>query len=168
LRVSSFRQDSSIGKPSQRVVIGGNAARTEEILRRRDLLFSPVLDQRCVPLEIEPDAAQRRSRNGGDGADLDFIGFRRLLRLESRWRDLGNAAAAANVAQTQPAAPASPKASSFPSPWRSTNRDDRRRGENSAHPGMTVTVEIKTDSRRVIDYLLSPLARIASEAARER
>ena len=35
-------------------------------------------------------------------------------------------------------------------------------------PGMTVAVEIKTDSRRVIDYLLSPLARIASEAARER
>jgi hypothetical protein len=29
-------------------------------------------------------------------------------------------------------------------------------------------VEIKTDSRGVIDYLLSPLARIASEAARER
>jgi len=35
-------------------------------------------------------------------------------------------------------------------------------------PGMTATVEIKTDSRRVIDYLLSPLAKIASEAARER
>jgi hemolysin D len=35
-------------------------------------------------------------------------------------------------------------------------------------PGMTVIVEIKTDSRRVIDYLLSPLAKIASEAARER
>ena len=35
-------------------------------------------------------------------------------------------------------------------------------------PGMTVTVEIKTDSRRVIDYLLSPLAKVASEAGRER
>lgn len=35
-------------------------------------------------------------------------------------------------------------------------------------PGMTVTVEIKTDSRRVIDYLLSPLAKIASEALKER
>lgn len=34
--------------------------------------------------------------------------------------------------------------------------------------GMTVTVEIKTDSRRVIDYLLSPLAKTASEAFRER
>jgi hypothetical protein len=35
-------------------------------------------------------------------------------------------------------------------------------------PGMTATVEIKTDSRRVIDYLLSPLTKVASEAARER
>ena len=35
-------------------------------------------------------------------------------------------------------------------------------------PGMTVTAEIKTDSRRVIDYLLSPLAKLKSEALRER
>jgi hemolysin D len=35
-------------------------------------------------------------------------------------------------------------------------------------PGMTVTVEIKTGSRRVLDYILSPLTKIASEAARER
>ena len=35
-------------------------------------------------------------------------------------------------------------------------------------PGMTVTVEIKTDSRRVIDYLLSPLARRTSESLHER
>jgi multidrug efflux pump subunit AcrA (membrane-fusion protein) len=35
-------------------------------------------------------------------------------------------------------------------------------------PGMTVSVGIKTDNRRVIDYLLSPLAKVASEAMRER
>ena len=35
-------------------------------------------------------------------------------------------------------------------------------------PGMTVTAEIKTESRRVIDYLFSPLAKIASEALREK
>ena len=34
--------------------------------------------------------------------------------------------------------------------------------------GMTVTVQIKTASRRVIEYPLSPLAKIASEAAREK
>ncbi len=35
-------------------------------------------------------------------------------------------------------------------------------------PGMTVTAEVRTDSRRVIDYLLSPLARMGSEAMKER
>ncbi|WP_375763222.1 HlyD family type I secretion periplasmic adaptor subunit [Bradyrhizobium sp. Pha-3] len=35
-------------------------------------------------------------------------------------------------------------------------------------PGMTLTAEIKTDNRRIISYLLSPLTKIASEAFRER
>jgi hemolysin D len=34
--------------------------------------------------------------------------------------------------------------------------------------GMTVTVEIKTEERRVIDYLFSPLVEIGSTALRER
>jgi hemolysin D len=35
-------------------------------------------------------------------------------------------------------------------------------------PGMAVTVEIKTGTRRVIEYLLSPLLRYKQEALRER
>jgi hemolysin D len=35
-------------------------------------------------------------------------------------------------------------------------------------PGINVAVEISTDSRRVLDYLLSPLAKIGSEALRKR
>ena len=35
-------------------------------------------------------------------------------------------------------------------------------------PGMTVTVEIKTGSRRVIDYILSPLREVVSQTAHER
>ena len=35
-------------------------------------------------------------------------------------------------------------------------------------PGMAVTVEIKTGARRIISYLLSPLARYKQEALRER
>jgi hypothetical protein len=35
-------------------------------------------------------------------------------------------------------------------------------------PGMAVTVEIKTGSRRIISYLLSPLAKYRREALRER
>jgi hemolysin D len=35
-------------------------------------------------------------------------------------------------------------------------------------PGMAVTVEIKTGSRRVIEYLLSPLLRYKQGSLRER
>jgi hemolysin D len=38
----------------------------------------------------------------------------------------------------------------------------------SLGPGMAVTVEVKTGSRRIIDYLLSPLLRYRQEALRER
>jgi hemolysin D len=35
-------------------------------------------------------------------------------------------------------------------------------------PGMTVTVEIQTGRRRIIDYVLSPLREMVSQAAHER
>jgi hemolysin D len=35
-------------------------------------------------------------------------------------------------------------------------------------PGMAVTVEIKTGSRRIVSYLLSPLLRYRQETLRER
>ena len=35
-------------------------------------------------------------------------------------------------------------------------------------PGMTVTVEIKTGSRRILEYVFSPLVEVASKAMRER
>ena len=35
-------------------------------------------------------------------------------------------------------------------------------------PGMTVSVEIKTESRRAIDYLLSPLQAAVTSAGHER
>ena len=35
-------------------------------------------------------------------------------------------------------------------------------------PGMAVTIEIKTGSRRIISYLLSPLVRYKHESLRER
>lgn len=34
--------------------------------------------------------------------------------------------------------------------------------------GMTVTVEVKTDERRIIDYFLSPLSKALSESLHER
>ncbi len=35
-------------------------------------------------------------------------------------------------------------------------------------PGMAVSVEIKTGSRRILEYLFSPMAEVSSEAMKER
>jgi hemolysin D len=52
----------------------------------------------------------------------------------------------------------------------SLDRTDMQVGDKTLplSPGMAVTVEIKTGTRRVIDYLLSPLLRHAGESLRER
>lgn len=47
----------------------------------------------------------------------------------------------------------------------SITADGRR---TALSPGLAVTVEIRTDERRVIDFLLSPLERRIDEAGRER
>ena len=84
-------------------------------------------------------------------------------------RALANATAAANAGQSPNTAPGQPESFVFPV---TIALDETAMTIDNAviplTPGMTVTVEIKTDSRRVIDYLLSPLAKITSEAARER
>jgi hemolysin D len=84
-------------------------------------------------------------------------------------RALANATASANVAQAPAPAPGQPE--NFVFPVTVALKDTAMKINGSTvplAPGMTVTVEIKTDSRRVIDYLLSPLAKVASEAAKER
>ena len=84
-------------------------------------------------------------------------------------RALANATASANAAAEPPTAPGQPESFVFPV---IVSLDETAMKIDNATipltPGMTVTVEIRTDSRRVIDYLLSPLAKIGSEALRER
>ncbi len=45
---------------------------------------------------------------------------------------------------------------------------ETEQGRRSLEPGMTVTAEIKTGQRRIVEYLLSPLLRYQHEALRER
>jgi hemolysin D len=84
-------------------------------------------------------------------------------------RALANETATANVAPEAPSAPGQPESFVFPV---TVSLDETAMKIDNATipltPGMTASVEIRTDSRRVIDYLLSPLAKIGSEALRER
>jgi hemolysin D len=84
-------------------------------------------------------------------------------------RALADATATANTVSSPAAVPGQPESFVFPV---TVALDETSINADGATvpltPGMTATVEIKTDSRRVIDYLLSPLTKVASEAARER
>ena len=85
-------------------------------------------------------------------------------------RSLANATASPNSANAAPAsAPGQPESFVFPVTV-ALDESAMKIGDSMINltPGMTVSVEIKTDSRRVIDYLLSPLAKVASEAMKER
>ena len=88
-------------------------------------------------------------------------------------RNAPNLSEAAATVKPQGAAPPNSASSQpelgFPAtislPRRSMQIDER---EINLTPGMAVTVEINTGSRRVIDYVLSPLREVASRTAHER
>jgi hemolysin D len=84
--------------------------------------------------------------------------------------ELSDAANAARVNDPAPASsPAKPQDLVFPATITLAQRTMTIDGKQvSLLPGMAVSVEIRTGRRRVIDYLLSPLRAIASDAARER
>jgi hemolysin D len=84
-------------------------------------------------------------------------------------RALADVTAASNALPSQTSGPGMPESFVFPVTV-ALDRTAMKVGlsEIPLNPGMTVSVEIKTDRRRVIDYLLSPLAKVGSEAMRER
>jgi membrane fusion protein, hemolysin D len=98
-----------------------------------------------------------------------------VLRISPDAVDMRNAPNLSEAAATvKPQAAASSSASNQPElgfpatislPRRSIQVDER---EINLTPGMAVTVEINTGSRRVIDYVLSPLREVASKTAHER
>ena len=84
-------------------------------------------------------------------------------------RAMANVTSSSNPAPSQTSAPGQPESFVFPVTIELSQTSMKIADtEMPLNPGMTVTAEIKTDSRRVIDYLLSPLAKVGSEAMRER
>ena len=83
-------------------------------------------------------------------------------------RALANASAATNVAPETPSAPGQPESFVFPV---TVALDETAMKVDNAMIPLTPTPSpsrSRPTPRRVIDYILSPLARLASEAARER
>lgn len=85
-------------------------------------------------------------------------------------RSEANAAATANIGNSNPStAPGQPQNFVFPVTLAlDANYMTIGDAKIPLTSGMTISAEIKTDRRRVIDYLLSPLSKIGSESLTER
>ena len=113
--------------------------------------------------------------HAGQSAEVkvDTFNFTRYGLIEGTVTSLSQDAVAPDDRQKSPGddthqAAASPEPSYIAYVRLNRNWIDTESGRTSLGPGMTVTTEIHTGRRRIIDYLLSPLQRKVSESLHER
>ena len=164
MAVTTVGQVVTTGQQLLEIAPANNALEVEALVANLDVGFIRV----GQPASIKVDAFPF-TRFGVLHGHVLRIAPEAVDEQEAR-RSLANAAAAANVSNAAPSGP-SGQAQSFVFPVTIALDDATMKIDDSRvplTPGMTVSVEIKTDTRRVIDYLLSPLAKVGSEAMRER
>ena len=162
LAVTSLGQVVSSGQPLLTIVPSQDAIEVRAMIANQDIGF--VKDGQPAVVKVDAFPFTRYGTIGGavERVSTDAVDERDAPELSD----------AANAARPQGAAPGSPPRAQnlvFPATVRLAQRTIRIDGKDVALiPGMAVTVEIKTGQRRVIDYLLSPLREVASQAGRER
>ncbi len=160
--VSSIGQVVTAGQPLLTIVPADDAIEVKAMIANADIGFVKAGEEAVVKVDAFPFT--RYGTIGGTVAKVsgDAVDQRDATELSD----------AANAARPQGAEPGSPPKTEnlvFPATVRLAQRFIDVDGKEIAlRPGMAVTVEIKTGRRRAIDYLLSPLREVASEAWRER
>jgi hemolysin D len=162
LSVTTVGQVVTTGQELVMVTPSEGALRVEALVANLDIGFVKLGQRAAIKVDAFPF-----TRFGVLNGKVIRIASEAVDEQEAK-RALANATSAANAA-TAPSVPGAPENFVFPV---TIDLDESAMNVGDAAipltPGMTVAVEIKTDSRRVIDYLLSPLAKIASEAMKER
>jgi hemolysin D len=160
LSVTSVGQVVTAGEPLLRIVPGEGGLEIEAYMPNQDIGFLRAGQDAIVKIDSFPFAryGTLSARVAGVGqeplAEPDAIQQEATPELAARTAFAGGAQRVQNLY--------------FPvnlTPDRDTLGPD---GSLPISNGMSVTVEIKTGSRRVIDYLLSPLVEIGSGALKER
>jgi hemolysin D len=163
LAVTTVGQVVTTGQQLAVITPNGGKLQVQALVANLDIGFVKLGQKAAIKVDAFPF-----TRFGALSGKVIKIASEAIADEEAK-RTLANATAAANAAQSQPTAPGQPESFVFPV---TVALDETTMNVDGAavplSPGMTATVEIKTDSRRVIDYLLAPLAKIGSEAMRER
>jgi len=163
LTVTTIGQVVTTGQQLLVITPGGGPLQVEALVANLDIGFVKIGQPAVVKVDAFPF-----TRFGTLKGKVARIAQQAVDETEAK-RAMANVTAPSNAAPPQTSGPGQPESFVFPvtiSLERSAMKIGG--GDIPLNPGMTVTVEIKTDSRRVIDYLLSPLAKVASEAMRER
>ncbi len=161
LSVTTIGQVVGAGEETMRIVPSGSALEIEAYVLNKDIGFVRGGEEAVVKVESlpftrygtidaivdsiaddaipEPDAAQREGNPIQSTRDRGFAGAQRTQNLV------------------------------FPATFRLEKTSLEADGvQVLLTPGMAVTVEIKTGSRRILEYLFSPLLEVGSEAMKER
>jgi len=163
LSVTTIGQVVTTGQQLLLVAPAGGPLQVEALVANLDIGFVKLGQQAVVKVDAFPF-----TRFGTLSGKVVRIAHEAVNETEAK-RALADVTTPANAAPPQTSAPGQPDSFVFPVTIELTNASMRiADADMPLNPGMTVTAEIKTDSRRVIEYLLSPLAKIGSEAMRER
>ena len=161
LSVTTFGQVVGAGQQLATVTPTDGALQVEALVANMDIGFVRVGQDVAVKLDAFPF-----TRFGTLHGKVVAIAAAAVDEQQAK-RSLANATTPGNAPES--AAPG--QAQSFVFPVTVAIDDTAMRVDGATiplTPGMTAAVDIKTESRRVIDYLLSPLAKTMSEAMTER
>jgi hemolysin D len=162
LSVTTFGQVVGAGQQLATVTPTDGALRVEALVANMDIGFVRIGQEVAVKLDAFPF-----TRFGALHGKVVAIAAAAVDEQQAK-RSLANATTPGNAA---PDSVAPGQAPSFVFPVTVAIDETAMHVDGATIPlasGMTATVDIKTESRRVIDYLLSPLAKTMSEAMTER
>lgn len=163
LTVTSIGQVVTTGQALMTIVPAGGPIEIEALIQNQDIGF--IEPGQKVVVKVEPFPFTRYGTIDGQVVRVshDAVDEREAMGLSDP------SAAARQQGSATAQAPARAQSLVFPATIslakRSMNIDGK---EIALSPGMAVTVEVLTGSRRAIDYVLSPLREVASQTAHER
>ena len=162
LSATTFGQVVGAGQQLATVVPTGGALQVEALVANMDIGFVKV----GQPVEVKLDAFPF-TRFGALHGKVVAIASEAVDEQQAK-RALANATAPGNIPDNA-AGPGQTPSFVFPVIVAVDQPAMRVDGATiPLAPGMTATVDIRTESRRIVDYLMSPLAKTISEAMTER
>jgi hemolysin D len=163
LSVTTIGQVVTTGQQLMLIAPTGGPLQVEALVANLDIGFVKIGQDAVIKVDAFPF-----TRFGTLSGKVVRIAHEAVNETEAK-RALADVTAPANAAPPQTSAPGQADSFVFPVTVALSDTGMKIADANvPLNPGMTVSVEIKTDSRRVIEYLASPLAKISSEAMRER